>query len=332
MSVERVAVIGAGMSGLWCATRLRDAGLEVAVFDKARGAGGRMSTRRADEYRYDHGAQYFTVRDPRFRHVVSGWQREGVVALWNARIRVLTNGTSDDDPRPADRFVGVPAMNSALRLLSDGLPVQYETRITRVMRSNRGWRLWAEDGTDCGEFDVVVSTLPAPQMRMLFHSIAPELSIHASAARMSGCITGMVTFERPLDLEFDAAFVRASALSWVANNSSKPGRPTAASWVLQAAPDWSDAHMEDDPDRHLDTMLAEFSRAVRPDDPIDLPPIVHSATHRWRYSAADQPIKRASLYDESLGLAACGDWCNGPRVEGAFLSGDDLASRILASR
>jgi photolyase PhrII len=50
-------VIGAGLSGLTAARTLREQGVDVTVLEKARGAGGRMSTRRDGEHRFDHGAQ-----------------------------------------------------------------------------------------------------------------------------------------------------------------------------------------------------------------------------------------------------------------------------------
>ncbi|MDO9620329.1 MAG: FAD-dependent oxidoreductase, partial [Moraxellaceae bacterium] len=40
-----IAIIGAGMSGLSCASALQQLGHNVTVFDKSRGMGGRMSTR-----------------------------------------------------------------------------------------------------------------------------------------------------------------------------------------------------------------------------------------------------------------------------------------------
>ena len=50
-----VVVVGAGVAGLQCARRLRDAGLQVVVLDKARGVGGRVATRRVDGQPVDHG-------------------------------------------------------------------------------------------------------------------------------------------------------------------------------------------------------------------------------------------------------------------------------------
>ena len=75
--IERIAVIGAGLAGLSCARHLQQQGLEVQLFEKSRGAAGRMSTRRGDDWQCDHGAQYFTARDPDFRTEVARWQALG---------------------------------------------------------------------------------------------------------------------------------------------------------------------------------------------------------------------------------------------------------------
>ena len=61
-----IAVVGAGMAGVVCARTLVQAGHRVTLFEKSRGLGGRMSTRRTEFGGFDHGAQYFTVRDARF--------------------------------------------------------------------------------------------------------------------------------------------------------------------------------------------------------------------------------------------------------------------------
>ena len=64
---SRIAIVGAGVAGLACARALADAGLHVQIFEKSRGVSGRMSTRRGELGQCDHGAQYFTARDPAFR-------------------------------------------------------------------------------------------------------------------------------------------------------------------------------------------------------------------------------------------------------------------------
>ena len=46
-----IAIVGAGISGLMAATYLAEKGKAPVLFDKGRGPGGRMSTRRFGEFR-----------------------------------------------------------------------------------------------------------------------------------------------------------------------------------------------------------------------------------------------------------------------------------------
>ena len=73
MKATDVLIIGAGISGLLCATELRKADKSVRILDKGRGLGGRMATRRMAGGRLDHGAQYFTVRDSRLQAYADDW-------------------------------------------------------------------------------------------------------------------------------------------------------------------------------------------------------------------------------------------------------------------
>ena len=77
-----IAVVGAGMAGCTLARRLVDAGLNVQVFDKGRAAGGRLATRRADRFQFDHGVQYMTVRGAAMAAQLADWRRAGVAAAW----------------------------------------------------------------------------------------------------------------------------------------------------------------------------------------------------------------------------------------------------------
>jgi renalase len=58
-----IAVIGGGIAGLTCARTLTEQRFAVQVLDKGREPGGRIATRQIAGYRFDDGAQYFTVRD-----------------------------------------------------------------------------------------------------------------------------------------------------------------------------------------------------------------------------------------------------------------------------
>lgn len=322
--VPRVAVMGAGVSGLMCARTLVDHGFAVTVFDKGRGPGGRAATRRSDlNLAFDHGAQYFTSRDPLFARYVSAWQDQGVLAEWGGRIVKLQDG-SVVETTPQLRYVGTPGMSALGAHLSADLAIQRETRIKRVTRGDGRWNLCDESGAEFGPFDFLIIAVPAPQAAELLspHPFAEE----AVNIPMAPCWTALVAFDQRYQVSWDGAFVHNSPLSWVARNSSKPGRPAGHEcWVLHASPEWSSVHLEDPPETIGPHLLEALHAAtgIAPSAPI------HLTAHRWRYSQGSDPQGRSVLNDSSTGLVVCGDWLAGGRVEGAFLSGAAAAGCVL---
>ncbi len=322
----RVAVIGAGLSGLVVAQALQDNGHEVKVFEKARGAGGRMSTRRASQYAFDHGAQYFTVRDPRFKQRVDSWIASGIVRPWDGRIGVIRDGQIHKEKGSHSRFVGVPGMSAVGRHLAQDLNILWSTRIVKIQKEDNGdTALFADHGGRLGAYDVVIATAPAEQSAQLIAGQTP-MAKQLSSIEMTPCWAVMLAFADPLNLPFDGAFFHGSELSWVARNSSKPNRPKEESWVLHADPDWSSDHFGLSPAKVIQHLTTALFNAV-PRDPIEP---CFAAAHRWTYARARQALSIGAMWDPLAKIGVCGDWCNGSRIEGAFLSGAAMAGRVLA--
>jgi predicted NAD/FAD-dependent oxidoreductase len=323
-----VAVIGAGLSGLACAGSLADAGIRVQVFDKSRGPGGRMATRRQGDLRFDHGAQYFTVRDPRFRRQVEPWHADGLVARWPGTIAVVRNGEISFKDDSTERWVGVPGMSAICGRLASGLEVTYGSRIVQMERRDGRWRLRTDDGAEAGRFDAVVVSAPAPQTAALLAAPAAHLAERAAEVDMAPCWAAMVSFSEPLGIAFDGAFVEDSPLGWISRNNTKPGRPPNESWILHATPDWSRKHIEFDQDVAAQWLVDAFCEAVGR----SLPQPASLTAHRWRFALPEKPLSEPCLFDPDLAIAACGDWAGGPRVEGAFLSGCAAADGLAGLR
>lgn len=183
--IERVAVIGAGLAGLSCARHLQQQGLEVRLFEKSRGAAGRMSTRRGEGWQCDHGAQYFTARDPDFRAEVARWQALGVAAVWQPRLEVFGAADLHTPDETLERFVGTPRMTAPARSLALTLDLRLQSTVQRVERSPDGWRLsTAEQGLLDEAFDALVLAVPAPQAVPLLAPHSPALAGLAALARM----------------------------------------------------------------------------------------------------------------------------------------------------
>lgn len=323
--IENVAVIGAGIAGLACATVLQQANVNVSVFDKSKGPAGRMSTRRGDSWECDHGAQYFTARDPDFRAEVARWEQAGAAGLWQPRIKVLDGNSLLDRESSLERFVGIPRMTSPARFIAEGLDLTSATSIQELRCNSEGWALrTAEHGWLSDSFDAIVLALPAPQSVPLLEEYVPDFAAIARSAKMRGAWAMMLRYSSPVNLPFDAVFVNHGPLRWVARNGSKPGRVGDETWLLHANAEWSEAHMEDSAGTIARALLAAFAELGGP------APQTWSA-HRWRYADTEPALEMGCLWDLNSRIGLCGDWLNGGKVEGAWLSGRALGLRAIDS-
>lgn len=315
-----VGIIGGGMAGLACAAYLAQRGIASTVFDKGRGPGGRMATRRASfgdtEIGFDHGAQFFTARDPAFIDQCAQWQAEGVIARWPAA--------------GAEAWVGTPGMNAPLRHMAETLNVRWGERVESISRLDNRWQVTAQGQVH--RFNRLAIAVPAEQAAVLLAGAAPDIARRAAAVRSEPCWTIMVLFGAPIDLAADVFSDEKAPIPWAARNGAKPGREGAESWVIQGSPKYSREILEQTPEEICPMMLAQFFDQVGI-DPVDP---VHCAAHRWRFArvpvaarpATGQDLGDAAIWDDASGLGVAGDWLLGPRVESAFLSGRALAGMI----
>lgn len=320
----KAAVIGAGISGIVAARQLSQSGCQVDVFEKSQGVGGRMATRLSQHGSFDHGAQYFTASHPAFQEQVQLWRQEGCVQAWNGIICQTSGRGFERLVAQPERFVGVPSMNAPVKSLASGLPINFRCLVHKLQRVDGAWHLQGDDQS-FGGYDVVVVALPSPQARPLVSDHSLSLAEAMAAVVMTPVWAAMLAYEQRLPLEFDGCFVNQGPLSWLARNSSKPHRGEAQDlWVAHGNGDWSQKHLEESPERMGELLLDALQNL---DARLSAPKDVRC--HRWRYAAPKEALTQPFLWDVSAGLGVCGDWCGGPKVEGAYLSGFNLARAIL---
>ncbi len=277
-----------------------------------------MSTRRiaipTGEITADHGTQYFTARDPGFCAEVSRWEAAGAAERWP-----LAGG---------DAWVGTPAMNQVIKQMAAPHDVRWSHKVERIAKADHGWMVSYSGGVS-GPFDAAVLAVPAEQATPFLSLYDFSMARHAMLARSQPCWTVMLVFAEPLGVPHDI-IREAGYLIWATRNSLKPGRAIANDpsecWVLQARGCWSAEHIEDEPEAVITALKASFGEALG----IALPETVSATAHCWRY-AMSQGLDIGALWNDELGLGACGDWLIGPRVECAWLSGRELARQMAGS-
>ncbi len=327
-----VAVVGAGIAGLACARVLADAGLRVTVYEKSRGLGGRLATRRPfgrdHPLGVDHGAPYAETPS-------SGVAPAGFAALG-----------ADWGAAPAGARIGVPGMSALAAPLAEGLRVARGVEIVEVAHGAQGaggsggssgslggrgskgpdWLLIDAQGGRLGPFDALVSAIPAPQAARLLGTACPE----AAVAEMAPCWTlilavdgGPASTEAPLIRPDDGPF------ELIVRNAAKPGREASPEgWAAHARPDWSLERLELDREAVLPILMAAFAEAVGAPPPTAP---AYAAAHRWRYARTRQAAGAPFALGGAPLLGACGDWFLGPTAGDAYASGAGLGPAMAAA-
>jgi len=315
-----ILIIGSGMAGLAAAGVARAAGCSLCVFDKGRRIGGRVSTRRAGGFTFNHGAQFLTARHPDFIAACETATKDGALVPWQVAGR--------------NAFCGAPTMRDLPAHLGAGHTIRQQVEITAITRDDGLVTLHDETGPVAQARQLLV-TAPAPQTARLLQVIAPELAATARGAVYAPCWTGMFGFSDATVADMagitDPVSAQSGPVGWACWESRRPGggNQPGAALTVQGAPDWSEAELEGEADQIAGRLLAAWQETTG----TSLPAPDYRAAHRWRFArvvqAASPDAPRHSA-DGMIGIA--GDWVAGARVEDAFLSGHHAMESLLAMR
>ena len=332
----RVAIVGAGISGLSCARELRSKGCEVTVFEQHHEVGGRIVTHDSEQGAFDYGAQFFTAMSDSFKKEVAYWRSAGMAMPWHGKLVYLEDGKIQPAQASSQRFVAVPGMGDLARFLALGLDVRTGYCVKQIDASRfcgkKQWRLKAQlrgssAKIDEGPFDAVVVATPADAAVSLLKAM-PNLASKAEGARHVPCWALMLTFDASLGLPFDGAWVQHPKMTWMASDASKPDREQGERWMVLAGVDWSEAHLKLTPSRARDQLFKAFRDVT---GVADQPR--HAVARLWRYAQSVEPISKSCLWDERRKAGACGDWFSsgiegGGQIEHAYMSGLMLARQM----
>ncbi len=329
-----VAVIGAGIAGLTCAQKLRQAGKSVVLIDKSRGLGGRLATRRLAGTHADHGVCYLQPKGDLFQQWIAELVAAGILRVWTEGIHSLSaDGILQPPTKFASYYAAPLGATSIAKYLGRDLEIIGDKLITAIDPINHGWRLSSKDP----EFDltaeqVVFATPPAQALVIAKQAIDPTCIQQLSNIQFSRSITAIAVYPTT-DQTAAAAIpwqgiqcIEHPTLAWIGLDSSKQLNPTQPVLVIQSSAAFAEQYF-DAPD--LAIVGQKLLDAIVPLIPtLTTPELIQ--VHRWGYAFAQNPASVQFLTAQTTApLYFCGDWCGGNRVESAYLSGMALADRIL---
>lgn len=321
MNTPSCLIVGAGLAGLLAAQQLRAAGFQVTVVDKSRGVGGRMATRRIDgpgsrQAIFDHGAQFFTVRDPLFDQWVKTWQTAGIVSEWS-RGFATADGSYYADGHP--RYCCSAGMTAIAKRLAQPLKILLGQRIVTLAPGGEGWQAMTEGGEELRAQSVIL-TPPVPQsLALLDAGVFPLAATDKEALERidyEPCIALMAVLEGPSRMpEPGGMWPIGEPISWLADNFRKGISPVPGSITIHAGPEFSQMYWEQADGRIIDMLLEAAGEWLGSN-------LYSAQIHRWRYSKPVQTYPEPFLaLTQPAPLVFAGDAFAGPRVEGAALSG-----------
>ena len=321
-----IAIIGSGLAGLTAATKLKDFA-NVTVFEKSLGVSGRLSTRNADPYFFDHGAQYFKIKSDEFKEFVSPIIQEGFIKKWDARFVEIKNRKiirERDWDEKNIHYVGVPGMNSIGKYLAHGLNIKFDMHVQSIHKDKDKWYLKDQEGSEHGYYDWIIITAPAPQTLNFIDKNSTFYKMIESI-KMSACYSLMLGFDKPLPLSFDAAHIYGDDLSWISVNSSKPGRNNKFCLLINSTNEWANQNINNDREEIKDYLIKQSTKVLGH----DLNTASHKVIHGWRYANTDFQQGEKYLIDKNKNIAICGDWLIQGRVEAAYTSGSEMTKKLL---
>jgi renalase len=325
MQNKKIAIIGSGISGLAIARKLNQEN-QVTIFEKSRGVGGRMATRRSEKFHFDHGTQFFTAKNPEFREICKQAKAANAIDLWDATFAEIVgnkiNHTWKFNNHLKLHYVGTPQMNDFCKFLAKDLDVKLNEEIINISFENKKWFLKTKDN-NFDDFDFLIIAIPSTQAVKLVPPNFKYLRILENI-KMLPCFSMMIGLKEKLDLEFDAALVKESIISWISVNNTKIGRPDNFSLLVNSGNWWAKDNLEDDIEIIKFKLINELHKIITFDNDL----IEYIDIHRWRYANAPFKVRQKSLFHRDLHLGICGDYFISGRVENAFLSSMDLYHKI----
>ena len=330
-----IAVVGAGVAGLTCARKLQQVGRRVVVFDKSRGLGGRLATRRLADTHADHGVCYLQPKGAAFGQLIEELVNEQILRVWTEGIhRLSAEGLLQQPTKFAPCYAAPAGATSIARYLGQNLEIINSQTITAISPIDNGWQINSADRQWQAE-QVVIAVPPAQALAIAGMVIDPHCSNQMSLVNFTTSITAIAVFPKhqqaaATQLTWQGIqSIDHPVLSWIGLDSSKQLEPPQPVLVVQSSAAFA---AENFAAPNLDVIGKQLLAAAAPfTTGLDNPEILQ--VHRWGYAFAQNPLPDLFLIAQTQApLYFCGDWCGGNRVESAFLSGWAVAEKILDQR
>lgn len=299
--MSRVLIVGAGLTGSLCACLLRrelPSKVNIVVWDKSRGAGGRMSTSRSPNdpsCTVDLGAQYISAT-PYYARIHSGFYEELLAQDILKPLIAPVEGMMLKEEEIVNYVTphGVSSIVKHYLKESAGAEVLYDRHVTHIHRKDTGWEVCRKEGTP-ERFDIVVLTIPVPQILQLQGDVGSLMG--KNQRRMLEAVSYSSRYALGLFYKADTRIDVPWAAKYVSNNPcirfiaiddkkrNLALKNCGPSVVVHTSVPFGIQHLEEEKDGVQPIILEELEKVMP-----DLPQPDSIKCQKWRYSQVTRSV------------------------------------------
>ena len=314
-------VLGSGVAGSTIANLLSKK-YSVHVFDKARGPGGRSSNKRfKHNLSFDHGVQYISPKSKRFIKYIHKLHKNKILKSWDDNHLEYKK-----KKKPfSTKYIGRKANNDLVKYNLKNIKQSFASPIEKIDFKKYFWEITLKNKSKY-QFKSLIITCPFPQLKKLAKNYLNK-NILKLKVQMQPNITVMLAFKNQKNLPISSIKFNDEILAWAANeNSKKRFKSNINLWTLQATLKWSKKTINKykNDKSIMSQIIMRFLKLTG----FKKDKIIFKKIHGWKYSYNYEKTPYLSIWDQKINLGICGDWLNGPKVENAWLSANDLARKI----
>ena len=314
-------VLGSGISGSTIANLLSKK-YSVHVFDKAKGPGGRSSNKRIkNNLSFDHGVQYISPKSRLFTKYIQKLYKNRILKSWDDNHLDFTF----EKKSFSMKYIGRRANNDLVKYNLKNIKQSFALPIEKIDFKKYFWEITLKNKLKY-QFKSLIITCPFPQLKKLAKNYLNK-NILKLKVQMQPNITVMIAFKNQKNLPISSIKFDDDILAWAANeNSKKRFKSNINLWTLQATLKWSKKTINKykNDKSIMSQIIMRFLKLTG----FKKDKIIFKKIHGWKYSYNYEKTPYLSIWDQKINLGICGDWLNGPKVENAWLSANDLARKI----
>ena len=324
--MKNVAVIGAGITGITLANLLQKK-FNLTVFEKSRGVGGRMATRRAEPYQFNHGAQYFKIENKEFKDFMQPLILNKIIKPLEANQIEILNKEVIKRTKIYNKqyFTAESKMNSVVKyLINNNFSIKLLCKIEKIIKENDKWFVIDSGQVSFGPYDWLIITIPPNQAKEILYNNFKFLDI-IKKIKMRSCYSLMLGFDKFEEFDFDTALFLNEDVQWLSIRKIILENKEYYNLLINSSYNFAEQNINGSKDKISDYLIKQVSDIIK----YELNNYEHIALHFWKYAMSEKSNNLGSLLDEDLKVIVCGDWCMNGKVEGGFLSAKDAAKKLI---